>query len=98
MQSSITGFGNILDRATLYLSKLVQKNSSEISLQKDSVVLNFLGCKRNSWDGESMVAFSRGIMVGMGLISGILSGTLPMYSILWYSTGSTQLEISSFWK
>ncbi len=83
MQSSITGFGNISDRATLYSLKLVQKISWGISSQKDSAVLNFLGCKRSSWNGKSMVALSRGSMAGMGLIAGILSDTLPMYSIFW---------------
>jgi hypothetical protein len=68
MQSSITGFGNISDRATLYLSKLVQKISWEISSQKDSVVLNYIGCERSSWDGKSMVALLRGSMAGIGLL------------------------------
>ncbi len=81
MQSSIISFGNISDRATLYLSKLVMKISWEISSQKNSVVLNFLGCKRSSWDGKSMVVLSRGSMAGMDLIAGNLPGTLPMYSI-----------------
>ncbi len=81
MQSSITGFRNILDHAKLHLSKLVQEINLEISSQKDLVVLNFLGCERSSWDGKSMVALSRGGMAGMGLIAGILPGTLPTYSI-----------------
>jgi hypothetical protein len=32
------------------------------------------------------------------IIAGILPGTLPTYSIFWYSTSSTLLGISSFWK